>query len=79
MLNPYIINHLKINVNMVGVWYQNLEKYFKITEKNDTSMLALIIPHTINKTKCQLSFETDCTRDVLSLLCYSPLPSLIGC
>ena len=45
---------------MADVWYQNLEKSFKINKNIDRDFFSVDNTPKIDKTKCQLSFATDC-------------------
>ena len=45
---------------MADVWYQNLEKSFKINKNIDIAFFSVDNTPKFDKTKCQLSFETDC-------------------
>ena len=45
---------------MADVWYQNLEKSFKINKNIDRAFFSVDNTPKFDKTKCQLSFATDC-------------------
>ena len=45
---------------MADVWDQNLEKSFKIYKNIDRAFFSVDNTPTFDKTKCQLSFATDC-------------------
>ena len=45
---------------MADVWYQNLEKSFKINKNIDRAFFSVDNTPKSDKTKYQLSFATDC-------------------
>ena len=59
---PILFNVLRLyNYNDIAdVWYQNLEKSFKINKHIDGALFSVDNTPKIDKTKCQLSFATDC-------------------
>jgi len=48
---------------MADVWYQNLEKSFKINKYIERAFFSVDNTPKFDKTKCQLSFATDCILD----------------
>ena len=68
---PILFNVLRLYTHndMADVWYQNLEKSFRINKNIDRAFFSVDNTPIFDKTKCQLSFATDCISNQVTHKC----------